>query len=298
MKVLKNLPYSFMILIFVCCQTNTSDLVKPITQKQSDSILKKYDTPFFLNDTTGITPALLQVYHSDSLDVITLCKLALIKMQLKQYTSATLLLNKAQYIGKFPSEVYYTRAVVYSMFKPKDTAFYYLEKAITTCSDSIKYLKTRAQLYIDYKNFDLALLDLDKINSIDKNDITPSFSKSFIYYDTEQWELARDTTTKAIKMVEAANKAHFYRLDELYNIRASAYLKLGDFKNALLDADRAILLDPRKERFYKVRGYAKNNLGQKESSFEDMKKAAELGDPEAIEIYNKYLEHKKNNKNI
>lgn len=300
MKIkLKHIVNSCILLCLASCQTETPNIVpKGITQKQCDSIMTRYDNEALGGDTLNATAALKQVYAFDSLNVLNLCKLAIFQMQLVNLSSAKELLNKAQKIGKYKAEVYYTRAIVYTANYPLDTVINYFDLAIKTSPDYIKYPLEKGMIYHEKKLYKLALESYDKVLSIDNTNLSAYVAKAFLYYDSEQWEFTRDTVSKVIKLVELSNKAHFYRIDELYYARAFAYMKLSDFKNALLDSDRAIQLDPCKERFYKVRGFAKNNLGQKESSFEDFKKAAELGDPEAIEIYNKYLEHKKNTKNI
>jgi len=296
---IKHIITSFAFICLVSCQTETPNVaLKAITQKQCDSIMTRYDNEALGGDTSNATSALKQVYFFDSTNVLNLCKLAIFQMQLVHLTSAKALLNKAQKMGKYKAEVYYTRAIVYTANYPLDTVINYFDLAIKASPDSLKYPLEKAMIYHQKKMYELALKSYDKVFTLDKNNLSAYVSKAFIYYDTEQWEFTRDTASKVIKLVEQSNKTHFYRIDELYYARASAYLMLGDYQKSLMDADKAIELDARKERFYKVRGFAKNKLGQKESSFEDFKKAAELGDPEAIEIYNKYLEHKKNTKNI
>jgi tetratricopeptide (TPR) repeat protein len=296
---IKHIINSFALLCLISCQTEAPNTTsKSITQKQCDSILTRYDNEALGGDTSNATTALKQVYAFDSLNVLNLCKLAIFQMQLVHLSSAKTLLNKAQKIGKYPAEVYYTRAIVYTANYPLDTVISYFDLAIKVSPDSIKYPLEKGMIYKQKKLYQQAIESFNEVLLLNKNNLSAYVSKTSIYYDTEQWEFTRDTATKAIKLVEQANKAHYYKLDELYYARGFAYMKLGNFNNALLDAEKSIQLDSSKGRFYTMRGFAKNNLGQKESSLEDMKKASELGDPEAIEIYNKYLEHKKNTKNI
>lgn len=296
---LKQIAICVILLFLLSCQTEAPNVItKTITQKECDSILKRYDNEALGGDTSNATAALKQVYDFDSLNVLNLCKIAIFHMQLVHLSSAKALINKAQKIGKYPAEVYYTRAIVYTANYPLDTVINYFDLAIKSSPDSIKYPLEKGMIYKQKKLYQQAIESFNKVLLLDKNNLSAYVSKTSIYYDTEQWEFTRDTATKAIKLVEQANKAHYYKLDELYYARGFAYMKLGNFNNALLDAEKSIQLDSSKGRFYTMRGFAKNNLGQKESSFEDMKKASELGDPEAIEIYNNYLEHKKNTKSI
>ena len=63
---------------------------------------------------------------------------------------------------------------------------------------------------------------------------------------------------------------------EYYWLRGSAKFKLGQEENAMNDFNSAIMLDPNNEFYYYVRGCIKYDLGQKDNALEDFNKAIEL----------------------
>ena len=62
-----------------------------------------------------------------------------------------------------------------------------------------------------------------------------------------------------------------------YVNRSFAYLNLGNYQQALKDADKAIQLDPKNALGYANRGDAYSKLGIYEQAISDYKTAAEMG---------------------
>jgi tetratricopeptide (TPR) repeat protein len=68
----------------------------------------------------------------------------------------------------------------------------------------------------------------------------------------------------------------FYGLQghDAYTNRGVAHYELGNQREAILDYDRAIEINPRCEGVYYNRGVAHNELGNRMQAIEDMKTAA------------------------
>lgn len=277
---------------------NNNDKLNTLNSNQKDSLLAVLESFRLNNDTTGLEINTRRIYQSDSTNVYVLCKLALVQKRCKQFNRAIFYINRASVIDKNNSEVSYSKALVYSGKLSPDSILAFYNSAINFNSDSLKYYFGRAELLYEMKKYQLSLNDLDFIISKNFKVTDAHFYKTCIYYETDNWVKTKEISTITIGLIERSNNPYYYKLDEVYYARAFANLKLGDFANALSDSEMAIKFEPTKARFYKVRGFAKNKLGKKDESFEDFKIAAELGDPEAIEIYKKYLEHKATHKLI
>ena len=66
-----------------------------------------------------------------------------------------------------------------------------------------------------------------------------------------------------------------------YNNRGFVYWKLGNYKQAIEDCNKAIELNPKYAQAYKNRGSAYGNLGDFRQAIEDIKTAGRLGDESA-----------------
>lgn len=69
-----------------------------------------------------------------------------------------------------------------------------------------------------------------------------------------------------------------------WGIRGFSYLQINNYNSAILDFNKAILKDKNDGMLYYYRGFAKFNIGQKESGCKDLSKAGELGIEDAYEI--------------
>ena len=101
------------------------------------------------------------------------------------------------------------------------------------------------------------------------------FNKAEDYVENEQYQLAIDNYTSAIKINPDYAKA--------YNNRGSAYANLENYKAAIADYTSAIRINPDFASAYKNRGLAKKNTGQSYCS--DYKRACDLGDNECCKWY-------------
>ena len=136
------------------------------------------------------------------------------------------------------------------------------------------------------------------------------YNKAYDYAENEQYQLAIDNYTSAIKIDPDYALAYFNRgnaYDELenytaaiadytsalrinpddadaYNNRGNVYANLENYTAAIADYNSAIRIDPEKDEAYRNRGIAKENAGQSYCS--DYKKCCDLGDEECCEWFN------------
>lgn len=73
-----------------------------------------------------------------------------------------------------------------------------------------------------------------------------------------------------------------------YNNRGVNKFATGDYKNALLDYNKAIELNPKDASVYYNRGFAKANLGIVNEACLDWSKAGEMGYWKAYDTIKKY----------
>ena len=103
------------------------------------------------------------------------------------------------------------------------------------------------------------------------------FNKAYDYAENEQYQLAIDNYTSALRINPDYAEAY-------YN-RGSAYNDLGNYTAAIADYTSALRIDPDYADAYANRGIAKENAGQSYCS--DYKKCCDLGDNECCEWYYK-----------
>lgn len=69
-------------------------------------------------------------------------------------------------------------------------------------------------------------------------------------------------------------------------------------KDALKDLETAISLSPNNANYYNYRGLAKFNLKDMDGALLDLKKSADMGDPEGIQNYRDLVERLSKEKEI
>ncbi len=72
-----------------------------------------------------------------------------------------------------------------------------------------------------------------------------------------------------------------YRCANAYFDLSEIYLEVGDYNNALANADKCVRVSRNKPEGYRLRGVAQFKLGKNESALSDLKRAIELGDEDA-----------------
>jgi len=77
------------------------------------------------------------------------------------------------------------------------------------------------------------------------------------------------------------------RFGDLYTNRANAYTLLKEYDKALEDYSTAISLNSRDAKAYLYRANVKFLTNRKDDACDDVRKSAELGLQQAIDVYNK-----------
>ncbi|MFD1553642.1 tetratricopeptide repeat protein [Putridiphycobacter roseus] len=113
------------------------------------------------------------------------------------------------------------------------------------------------------------------VKELDKAiELSPEFQKAYHYrailHSTlQQKEQAMKDIDKAIELDNKSVESYF--------VRAGLFAEQGNFKNTVAELDVIISLDPNNGKAYDRRGYAKIELGEKDSGCQDLNKARELG---------------------
>jgi len=164
--------------------------------------------------------------------------------------------------------------------KALQTALEEFKKAIEIDKDNYEALLNKAIVLAGMGNFKESLADLDKVITL-KNDIPDAY----LYRALCKMQL-RDIPNsltdfdKAIELSPDNLNAIFYR--------ANAKYELKDYQGAKDDMEKIIQSNPNIPNSYAFRGLCNINLGDKKTGCEDLKKAKELGLPEADTLIYQY----------
>ncbi|MFH1005291.1 MAG: tetratricopeptide repeat protein [Bacteroidota bacterium] len=151
-----------------------------------------------------------------------------------------------------------------------------VEKAITICPDSVRYLILRGKCYYIFKKFGLAIQDFNKaIKLSPRSNEDVYFNRGITYFELKKYQQAFDDLSKAIEFNADYSDAYLFR--------AYSREKLEKPKEALYDYDHVIRLKPDEGLAYFKRGLLKQELNEKKSACRDFKKAEELEYPEAAD---------------
>jgi hypothetical protein len=94
------------------------------------------------------------------------------------------------------------------------------------------------------------------------------FDKGMEYYDAENWSMAVEEFTLAIRIN--------FRLEDAYFYRGYAHHELGQYQNAIADYTKAIKIDPDDGLAYYYRSHTYWRISQKGKLKEDRRKACSL----------------------
>jgi tetratricopeptide (TPR) repeat protein len=125
----------------------------------------------------------------------------------------------------------------------------------------------RGILYMDLKNYDAALADLDIALKFDSLRYEPYNNKGIIYYETGNYPLALKYYNKSIQLNPNDSKA--------YSGRGLTRQAMNDADGAMNDFDKAIALSPSFD-WYLNRAVLKIGLGDLKSALSDLEKASQM----------------------
>ena len=224
---------------------------------------------------------------------------------LKRLDDALAQLNKAVAADQKMPLAFITRADIYLSLGEDDKALADLERALKLDPEQAKAYLLRARYFKLKKNNRLALQDFNKAVTLDSNLIEIEAGP-----DSRTAKELRERAAKALKfgrksevaveMIDrgmalerngeylAAIKEFSEAIDgtadslEAYRWRASVYMHMSAFQNAINDLTKAMAISPQDASLYSLRGRAYLELGSADKSIDDYTKAISLSkSPEA-----------------
>ncbi|MBR5335370.1 MAG: tetratricopeptide repeat protein [Bacteroidaceae bacterium] len=164
-------------------------------------------------------------------------------------------------------------------------------KCIADFPDALSYRVCRAMDYYLVQNFDAAIADLEIAFTLEGEMWPVYFMRAMVRYKMLESYAASHDRNDAQQVAGALPNME-YRLvkndldavieqlpdfAQAYYNRANVYLKLSDFKSAVVDYTKAIELDGNMAAAYFNRGLARIYLGDRNDGIADLSKAGELG---------------------
>lgn len=260
------------------------DSLIKLRQYIHDTILTNAQYRFKRGDTINVTKTLARMYETDTNNVEYIIDLANSLTAAFNTKEALSFLNLALAKDKsYAAQIYFSKSLAWSFALNKDSSYYYLGKAIDIDTLGVRYLVHRSQKHEEDSLYN------DAINDINEAIRRQPANKGLYVFRGIYKKGLGDYKSALVDMKEIPT---FMQKDaNVYGNRAFVYLKLGKFKECIDDANNSILLNPNNGGVYGVRANAKSNLQDFEGAYQDLKKAVELGDKEAIPLYEEYKKY-------
>ena len=184
-------------------------------------------------------------------------------------------------------ELFYAASVCKEQLKDSVAQLALLDSCVAQFSrpylkETAPYLLHRAQLLMDMNRHREAVTDLNDYESLMKTQVTSNFY--YMKYQAEMkgrlYQQALDDINEAIHMTPQS--------DLYYAEKASLQVRVGLYSEAVETANICIQLAPDHSDGYLFLGLSQCLLGQKTEGVKNLKKAGELGDPQAEGLIEKY----------
>ena len=184
-------------------------------------------------------------------------------------------------------ELFYAASVCKEQLKDSVAQLALLDSCVAQFSrpylkETAPYLLHRAQLLMDMNRHREAVTDLNDYESLMKTQVTSNFY--YMKYQAEMkgrlYQQALDDINEAIRMTPQS--------DLYYAEKASLQVRVGLYSEAVETANICIQLAPDHSDGYLFLGLSQCLLGQKTEGVKNLKKAGELGDPQAEALIEKY----------
>ena len=184
-------------------------------------------------------------------------------------------------------ELFYAASVCKEQLKDSVAQLALLDSCVAQFSrpylkETAPYLLHRAQLLMDMNRHREAVTDLNDYESLMKTQVTSNFY--YMKYQAEMkgrlYQQALDDINEAIHMTPQS--------DLYYAEKASLQVRVGLYSEAVETAKTCIQLAPDHSDGYLFLGLSQCLLGQKTEGVKNLKKAGELGDPQAEALIEKY----------
>ena len=235
---------------------------------------------------------------------------AIAKIQLGDYTGATLDCNAAIERNPFQPGAYYTRGFIYRQTNQLEKAERDFSEALIFAPENRTYIAMRADVLAELKQYDLALRDINHLLHRDPQSAALHFEKgsiclrsndtvcaleSFIHateYDSQNpanWsalglvQLMQDNEDDALHSLSNSIQYGSKWAGDYIN-RGIIYYRKHNYRSALADYDKAVTLAPRDAQCYYNRGVLRQELGDYNRALEDFTQAITFA-PERVEVY-------------
>ncbi len=154
-----------------------------------------------------------------------------------------------------------------------------IQSSVRLCPDSARYLGLRGRAYLGLGIIDLAMKDLEKAVMLNQNSVDAFLGRGIAYYMKNKFQESFDDLSKAIDMNS--------KLADAYLFRAYACEGLEKDQSALFDYQQVQHLKPGNALAYMKSAQLKIKMNDPKGACMDYKKAADLGNSEAQDIYEK-----------
>lgn len=184
-------------------------------------------------------------------------------------------------------ELFYAASVCKQQLKDTTAQLALLDSCVAQYSkpylkEAAPYLLHRAQLLLDMQRYRAAVGDMNDYETLMKAQLNDHFY--YLRFQAEMggrlFQAALNDIDRAISMAPAS--------DLYYAEKASLQVRVGLYDEALQTAEMCIKVAPDHSDGYLFKGLAQCLKGQKTEGVKNLKKALELGDPQAEALIEKY----------
>ena len=235
---------------------------------------------------------------------------AIAKIQLGDYTGATLDCNAAIERNPFQPGAYYTRGFIYRQTNQLEKAERDFSEALIFAPENRTYIAMRADVLAELKQYDLALRDINHLLHRDPQSAALHFEKGSIclrskdticalesFTHATEYDSQNPSNWSALGLVQLMQDNQDNALHSLSNSiqygskwagdyinRGIIYYRKHNYRSALADYDKAVTLAPRDAQCYYNRGVLRQELGDYNRALEDFTQAITFA-PERVEVY-------------
>jgi tetratricopeptide (TPR) repeat protein len=164
--------------------------------------------------------------------------------------------------------------------KAMESALAEFKKAVEIDKDNVEALLNKAIVLAGMGNFKESMTDLDKVITL-KQDIPDAYLyRALCKMQIGDLPNSLADFDKTIELAPDNLNAIFYRANAKYSMK--------DYEGAKDDMNKIIVSNPNIPNSYAFRGMCDINLGNKKAGCDDLKKAKELGLPEADTLLYQY----------
>lgn len=194
----------------------------------------------------------------------------LLYQQLGQYKTAVADYSEAIRITPDADNAYYQRGFSQAMLGNFDQAIADYNEAIKIKPEKAEFFNARGLAYAEKNEYDLALKDYDQALSLEPKNGTVYFNRGTTYERKKMFAEAKADYDKSIEL--HADKDKF----EVYYRRAILNLNNGDVNAALEDANKAVDLEQKNPKGYKLRASVYDKMGNTAAASSDESQAQNL----------------------